>query len=197
MSIHSEEFPSKLLAALATFEGGGAISSVATSPLLLHKVPSFILRVQVGAREVALTPFHLSVRLEMFDPEGPLVICHLYLHDLPVEVDVVRLQRRWKGMQVTVPNPFMCECFLNPTDQQDREMLQVLAESPFIRLAFFLDRSDLPFQGVRDYPNEDGWRRAAQEILDRTHMGGEPETPDKQVHFHTAVERYMREIPLF
>lgn len=197
MSMNPAEFPEWLLANLAACEGGGATHSVAASPALPHPVPYFLFRAQVGAHEVGQTPFHLSIRLKVFEPEGPLVVCHLYLHDRPAEIDLVELRAGVTGVRVRTAHPFMCECFLNPRDPVDREMLAALASSSFIRLVFFLDRSDMPFQGGRDYPNADEWQRAAREILESTHVVSAPEAPQAEARFHAAVRRYQSEIPLF
>jgi hypothetical protein len=195
--MNAAEFPEELLAHLAACEGGGATHSVATSPGLKHPVPHFLFRAQVGAQAVDQTPFGLLLRLETLEPEGPLVICHLYLYDRQGEIDLVELRGDVMGVRVEPAHPFMCECFLNPGDPAEREMLTALAESPYIRLAFFLDRPDLPFQGGRDYPNDHEWRRAAREILERTHAVDVHGAPEAEARFHAAVRRYQSENPLF
>jgi hypothetical protein len=192
MGMELSRLPRKLLEALSTCEDGGALYSVATSPHLAHPLPCFIVRSPVSKHAIAKTPLYITAQLKVYELEGPLTIFHLYLHDLPPEIDLVVRPHALVSIRMTPKNPFELECFLNPTDEFDREVLEALAGSPLIHVEFFLIGHSMPYQGAKHYPNPAQLQQAAKEALERTQA-----MPSSMERFLAAKARFLAENPLF
>lgn len=189
MEVKFGAVPDDLLQVLATYEGGGVLYMVAGSPLLTYGIPCFVIRSPVDTQQIEETSLFITVSSTVYDGV-PVVALHLNLHDLPPAVEGITLRRGIEGVKITQPGPFKLECFLNPTNEDDRAMLQALAESPLIHVEFFLDASSLPYQGAKDYVSFENVQRGVTELLRKTQGMSFSEE-----RFALALTRFKEENP--
>ncbi|GHO50861.1 hypothetical protein [Ktedonospora formicarum] len=187
------ELPPALLAALNTMRDGGMLTTVvemtlpSSQELLL--VPCFVVRSPVTTPQVAMVQVALTTHFVCYEAEGPLTVFHLFLYDR-LTSRVVMVHDRLIGVQVQSGSPFVLECFLNPTDEEDRQLLQALEASPVIHIEWYGTDASMTYQATRRYPLSIEQQQMARQILERTH--GMHSTNEQ---FLRAQLRFLREHP--
>ncbi len=189
----AQGLPPELLEALHTMTEGGVLSAVAQAE---HNaawlVPCWIMRPPATKEQVQQSTLRMTTRLMMYEQEGPLVVFHFTLYDQPAQIEEVRLPYQHHALQVMPALPFKMEVFLNPTAEDDRLMLQTLAESQVLTVEYYRTDREMSYQATKQYPNEPDQQRAGQKILKATEgMACSTE------HFLAARDRFLQENPLF